>query len=159
MLGQRKVSTAEEIFFRKISTSESDCEVMQIQKGEHCNKKLLSPSRKSDLRLKLPSGGGNSCTLDFGDNVVAAHLESSYSKQSNEREQCTDFEVTKRIGTDRNQLLMGLSGQGHRVQHRKGVLCSSPPNLLRATDDRRSLELKYHVLFRLKIGKQNDSRK
>ena len=43
MLGQGSVSTAEEILFRKCSTSESDCELLRIQKIQSGEDKSVSP--------------------------------------------------------------------------------------------------------------------
>ena len=52
MLEQNMVSTAEQILFRKCSTSESDCELLNIQKGQFGDDKSESPSRETDLELK-----------------------------------------------------------------------------------------------------------
>ena len=70
MLGQGSVSTPEEILFRKYSTSESDCEVLQIQKGKFGDDKSVSLSKEIDLELKLLIDGENSFPFDFGENVV-----------------------------------------------------------------------------------------
>ena len=53
MLGQGSVSPAEEILFRKCSTSESDCELLHFQKGQFGNDKSVSLSKKIDLELKF----------------------------------------------------------------------------------------------------------
>ena len=82
MLGQRKVSTAEEVNFH--------------------DDMFLSLSKASDLELKLPNDGKD---------VVALLLGSSYPKQDNEREQSWDFEVKKAKGIDRNQFSMCFSGR------------------------------------------------
>ena len=57
------------------------------------------------------------------------HFESSYSKQYNEREPFSFFEVKKATGTDRNQFSIRLSGR--RVWYKREVSCNSSPNLLR----------------------------
>ena len=159
MLRQSKVSTAEEILLRKCSTSESDCEVFHIQKGEFGDNKSVLLSRERDLELKFQKDGKNGCPFDSGENVVAEYLESSYFKQDNEREQSFDFEVKKAIGTNRNQLTMGVSGQEEIVQFRRKVSCNSPPNLLKESDDQRRLQLEYPELCKLLFGKRSVNRK
>ena len=154
MLGQGSVSTPEEISFREYSTSESDCEVLHIQKGEFGDDKSLSPSREIDLELKLLFDGENSFPFDFGENVVPVQFETSYSKQDNKREQSSDFEVKKAVNTDLNQFLIGLSGQEETIKYRREVSCSSSPSLLRGSDDQGSLELEYPELCILLFGKQ-----
>ena len=110
-LGQSKTSAAVEVFFRISSNSKSESEVLHIQKVEFGDDKSLTSSKTRDLELKLPSDGGNACAFDFGENVVPVHLGRSFSKQESEREQSSDYEVKKAIRTDRNQLLMCLSGR------------------------------------------------
>ena len=126
---QSKVSTAEEILFQKCSTSESDCEVLHVQKAEFGDDKSGSPSRESDLGLKFQKDGKNDCLFDSGENVVAVHLETS--KQDNEWKQSSVFEVKKAIDTDRNQLTISLSSQEETVKYRREVSCSSSSNMLR----------------------------
>ena len=65
MLGQGSVSTTEEILFRKGSTSESDCELLHIQKGQFGDDKSVSPSREIDLELKLQYDGENVFPFDL----------------------------------------------------------------------------------------------
>ena len=43
----------------------------------------LSPSKASDMDLRMPSNGKKDYVIDFEDNVVAVHFESSYSRQDN----------------------------------------------------------------------------
>ena len=159
MLGQGSVSTPEEILFRKYSTSESDCEVLQIQKGKFGDDKSVSLSKEIDLELKLLIDGENSFPFDFGENVVPVQFESSYSKQDNEREQSSDFEVKKAIGANRNQLTRGVCSREEIVQYRRELSYSSSPNLLRASDDQRSVDLEYPELYKLLFRKQKVSRK
>ena len=159
MLGQGSVSTPEEILFREYSTSESDCEVLHIQKGEFGDDKSVSPSREIDLELKLLFDGENSFPFDFGENVVPVQFESSYSKQDNKREQSSDFEVKKAVNTDLNQFSMGVFGREEIVQNRREVSYSSSPNLLKASDVQRGLELEYPELYKLLFRKQKVSRK
>ena len=159
MLGQGSVSTAEGILFRKYSTSESDCEVLHIQKGEFGDDKSVSLSKEIDLGLKFQKDGKKDCPFDSGEKVVAVHLESSYSKQDNKREQSSDFEVKKAVNTDLNQFSMGIFGQEEIEQNRREVSYSSSPNLLRVKDDQRGLELEYPKLSKLLFGKQGVSRK
>ena len=153
MLGQSKVSTAEEILFQKCSTSESDCEVLNIQKGEFGDNKSVSPSTESDLGLKVQKDGKNDCPFDSGENVVPVQFESSYSKQDKKREQSSDFEVKKAVNTDLNQFSVGVFGREEIVQYRRELSYSSSPNLLRAKDDQRSLELEYPKLCTQLFGK------
>ena len=103
--------------------------------------------------------GGNACAFDSGENVVPVQFESSYSKQDNEREQSSDFEVMKAIETDWNQFSIGLSGQEETIKCRREVSCSSSPSLLRGSDDHKSLELEYPELYKLLFRKQKVSRK
>ena len=159
MLGQGSVSTPEEILFREYSISESDCEVLHIQKGEFGDDKSVSPSREIDLELKLLFDGENSFPFDFGENVVPVHFKSSFSKRDNEQKQSSDFEVKIAIETDWNQLLIGLSGQEETVKYRREVSCSSSLSLLRGSDDQRSLDLEYPELCILLFGKQIIGRK
>ena len=159
MLGQGSVSTPEEILFRKYSTSESDCEVLQIQKGKFGDDKSVSLSKENDLGLKFQKDGKKDCAFDSGENVVPVQFESSYSKQDNEREQSSDFEVMKAIETDWNQFSIGLSGQEETIKYRGEVSYSSSPNLLRASDDQRSVDLEYPELYKLLSRKQKVSRK
>ena len=93
--------------------------MLHIQRGEFGDDKSVSPSREIDLELKLLFDGENSFPFDFGENVVAVHLESSYSKQDNKREQSSDFEVKKAVNTDLNQFLMGVFGREEIVQNRR----------------------------------------
>ena len=109
MLGQRKVSTAEEVFFGESSNSELECDVLHIPKGKFNDDKFLSLSKASDLELNLPNDGETACAFDIGEDVVEVLLGSSYPKQDNERELSSDFEVKKAKGIDRNQLC--LSGR------------------------------------------------
>ena len=81
MLGQSKVSTAEEVFSGESSNSELECEVLHIQKGKFHDVKLLSLSKASDLNLEFPNDGEAACAFDIGEDVVAKQLESSYPKQ------------------------------------------------------------------------------
>ena len=157
MLGQGSVSTPEEIFFREYSTSESDCEVLHIQKGEFGDNKSVSLSKKNDLGLKFQKDEKKDCPFDSGENVVAVHLESSYSKQNNKREQSSDFEVKKAVNTDLNQFSIGVFGREEIVQNRREVSCSSSPNMLRWSEDQRGLELEYPKLCTLLYGKQRVS--
>ena len=159
MVGQSKVSSAEEINFGESSNSELECEVLHIQKGKFHDDKLLSFSKASDLELKLPNDGETACAFDIGEDVVAVLLGSSYPKQDKERVQSLDFEVKKAIGIDRNQLSMCLSGREEIFQYTLELSCSSSTNLLRASDDHRSAELDYPELYKLLIGKQSVSRK
>ena len=53
---------------------------------------------------------------------------------------------------------MGVLGREEIVQNRSEVSYSSSPNLLRAKDDQRSLELEYPELYKLLFGKQGVSR-
>ena len=159
MLGQGSVFTPEEILFRKYSTSESDCEVLHIQKGEFGDDKSVSLSKENDLGLKIQKDGKKDCAFDSGENVVPVQFEISYSKQDNKREQSSDFEVKKAIETDWNQFSIGLSGQEETIKYRRKVSCSSSPSLLRGSDDQRSLELEYTELCILLFGKQIIGRK
>ena len=54
---------------------------------------------------------------------------------------------------------MGVFGQEEIVQYRRELSYSSSPNLLRAKDDQRSLELEDPKLCTLLFGKQRVSRK
>ena len=153
MLGQGSVFTPEEILFRKYSTSESDCEVLHIQKGEFGDDKSVSLSKENDLGLKIQKDGKKDCAFDSGENVVPVQFEISYSKQDNKREQSSDFEVKKAIETDWNQFSIGLSGQEETIKYRREVSCSSSPSLLRGSDDHESLELEYPELCILLFGK------
>ena len=119
----------------------------------------MSPSREIDLELKLLFDGENSFPFDFGENVVPVQFESSYSKQDNEREQSSDFEVKKAIGANRNQLTRGVCSREEIVQYRREVSYSSSPNFLRAKDDQRGLEFEYPKLCGLLFRKQKVSRK
>ena len=159
MLGQGSVSTPEEILFRKYSTSESDCEVLQIQKGKFGDDKSVSLSKEIDLELKLLIDGENSFSFDFGMNVVPVQFESSYSKQDNKREQSSDFEVKKAVKTGLKRFSMGVFGREEIVQNKREVSYSSSPNLLRASDDQRSVDLEYPELYKLLFRKQKVSRK
>ena len=159
MLGQGSVSTPEEILFRKYSTSESDCEVLQIQKGKFGDDKSVSLSKEIDLELKLLIDGENSFPFDFGENVVPVQFESSFSKQDNKREQSSDFEVKKAVKTGLKQFSMGVFGREEIVQNKREVSYSSSPNLLRASDDQRSVDLEYPELYKLLFRKQKVSRK
>ena len=159
MLGQGSVSTPEEILFRKYSTSESDCEVLQIQKGKFGDDKSVSLSKEIDLELKLLIDGENSFSFDFGENVVPVQFESSYSKQDNKREQSSDFEVKKAVKTGLKRFSMGVFGREEIVQNKREVSYSSSPNLLRASDDQRSVDLEYPELYKLLFRKQKVSRK
>ena len=159
MVGQSKVSSAEEINFGESSNSELECEVLHIQKVKFHDDKLLSHSEACDLDLKLPNDGETACAFDIGKDVVAKHLENSYPKQYNKREQSSDFEVKKAKSIDRNQLSMCLSGREEIVHYRRELSCSSSTNLLRASDDHRSAELDYPELCKLLFGKQRVSRR
>ena len=103
--------------------------------------------------------GGNACAFDSGENVVPVQFESSYSKQDNEREQSSDFEVKKAIGANRNQLMRGVCSREEIVQYRREVSYSSSPNLLRASDDQRSVDLEYPELYKLLFRKQKVSQR
>ena len=159
MVVQSKVSSAEEVNFGESSNSELECEVLHFQKGKFHDDKFLSLSKASDLHLKFPIVGEVACAFDIEEDVVAKHLESSYPKQHNEREQSSYFEVKKAIGNDQKHLLMCLSGREEIVQCRRELSCSSSTNLLRANDDHRSAELDYPELCKLLFGKQRVSRK
>ena len=156
MLRQTKISSAE---VRKSSTTESDSEVLHVHKIELGDDKSLTSPRASDLELKIPIDGGNASPFDFGENVVAVHFESSYSKQGHEQNQSSDFEVEKSIGTDRNQRSMRLTGQQEIIKYRREESYSSFPNLLRESDDQRSVDLEYPDLCGLFFGKQRVSRR
>ena len=99
------------------------------------------------------------CAFNFGENVVAVHFESSFSKQDSKQKQSSGLEVKKAIATDRNQLSMCSSGREEIVQYRREVSRSSLPNLLRLSDHRRGLVLEYPEMYTLLFGKQNVSRK
>ena len=51
---------------------------------------------------------------------MVVHFERSYWKQGHEQELSSDIEVSRAMGTDRNQFGMGLSGQEEIVQNRRG---------------------------------------
>ena len=159
MVGQSKISSAEEVNFGESSNSGLECEVLHIQKGKFHDDKLLSLSKASDLDLKFPIVGETACAFDIGEDVVTVLLGSSYPKQDNEREQSSDFEVKKAKIIDRNQLSMCLSGREEIVQYRRQPACSSSTKLSRASDDHRSAELDYPELCKLLTGKQSVSRK
>ena len=152
MLRQSNVSFAEEVL-----NSGSEYEVLRNQKVELGNEKSVSISEASDLELKLQSDGENVFPFDFGENVVSVHFESSFSKQSSECEQSSDYEIWKAISTDRNRLSIGLSGQEEILQYRREVSCSSSPNFLRWSGDQRSLELEYPELCTMLFTKQKVS--
>ena len=138
-VGQIKISTEKEVFFRKISTSESHSEELHVHKIELGDDKSLTPPKASDLEMKIPIDGENAFPFDFGENVVPVHFDSSFPKQGSEREQSSDFEVKKAIGTDRNQLWVCLAGREETVKYRKEVSCRSSPSLLRGSDDQTCL--------------------
>ena len=117
MLGQTKISITE---VRKSSTNESDSEVLHVHKIKLGDDKSLTSPRASD--------------------VVAVHIESSYSKQGHEQMQSSDFEEEKTIGTDRNQRSMRLTGQQEIIKYRREVSYGSFPNLLRESNDQRSVD-------------------
>ena len=109
------------------------------------------------MGLKFQNDENNGFAFDSGEHVVAVHLESSYSKQDNKLEHSSDFEISKAVDTDLNQLSMGVSGQEETVKYRRELSCSSFPILLRARDNPRSLEFEYPELCRLLFGKQRVS--
>ena len=55
MVGLNKLLTAEEVFSRKNSKIESDCDVLHINKMDSDDDELLSISKATDLELKLPN--------------------------------------------------------------------------------------------------------
>ena len=67
------------------------------------------------MKLKLPKDVISGGTFVVGEKVVAVQFVSFYSKQDKEREQSSDFELKKTIGTDRTQLSEGSSGQEHKT--------------------------------------------
>ena len=159
MVGQSKVSSAEEVNFGESSNSDLECEVLHFQRGKFHDDKLLSLSEASDLDLNFPIDGEAACAFDIGEDVVAVLLGSSFPKQDNEREQSSYFEVKKTKVIDRNRLLICLSGREEIVHYRRELSCGSSTNLLRASDDHRSAELDYPELCKLLFGKQRVSRK
>ena len=63
MVGQCEVSTAKEVFLRKISTSEAECEMLHVHKVELGDYKLLIPSKTSDLEMNMPNDGARAKSL------------------------------------------------------------------------------------------------
>ena len=117
---QSNVSTAEEVYIRKSSKSILECEVLHIQKVEFADDKSLLPSKAPDLELKLSMMEKMLVNMIL-ERKQLRHTCSSYSKQDNELEQSSDFAVTKAIGTDRNQLSMGLTDREEIVQNKREV--------------------------------------